>query len=1483
MEASPGMLSTDMTAMTLHGSNTEPAVAQLKRFRSMAAQGASSSAESASSLEDHVKLNASIEPAPGPSLGKMPRQPLTSQPSGVEHRRASMDIHGQSSKAVDSALGKALTDADHPQYNASTASPLPSPNQTIASMPHQNDTAHGPQQNTSVALSKTGKRRGRPPGSKNRERPKITNPQSLSDWSQHQLLPKLNGSAKTKKDATPDQKLRSAKISEAMKASWARRRENESGGPRLIPPSEGSLLEKRVAEDVSGQGHAHSVQLNGPGIPRKLFKGQHAIRSGSGHKLAGSALRKPSKDHTTLYNVSRIASSVNELGQLPDTSGGPATEDPPMICKGDSGLIKVFRTCVHPTALSAIHRYRDTVLSTKALNSICKQVATTTINERFVAFLQQTEYKLDRPQRKLIRKYVKSSFAAAANIEIERIRKQMLKSQSIRPKLQAGSHEPLAQEIDHGFTDFEEARRAPKTEHTNSQIYKAEETAQHIKLDEQKPLSGRSEPAISCSQLDTPVQVEKDVRLPSPDSYHLSGLRSQRALDPELELAMAKVALGDPAVNRPYKSFQKGHVDFTGKECVAILHTFDRLDHMPHQVYPLDTGTLYQQIKARIGQLSQASLARTVKAVSSASQESMTNRKKKSVRAFLEDLHQNSIPCDARPKIAIPKHKPDPWRVPKATIHALLRDRESGTEGLRKSAVSPAHTRPGSFGPCSSLANNIGARIAEDIRPWRSWKGASSDVVVVAWAPDSLAYAAGAAAQSDDQDIQYNRPNNCLFGQLESNTISELPEHCIARPKPETISSGPNAIQAVYDACDPVVYKTVTSVQFCPSGGQLYTASHDMTAKIWDIGGRPIPRCTDTLYHDAAVTGLEVSTHFQGVFATAAKSTDHSIRVYQPLSSGTSQTGYQFTTFSSPRAVKHSSQHLYPECIRWGLAPGSQHLLLGGFQQWSDQDFSATRQGDICLWDVYTGQSIKVRPHASAIFAAAWHPRENVFITGGAPGTGVLSYPKTTQSVVRIYDARHTADFTAELECPALDMQDVTFHPFADYITAGCTDGTAYVWDRRMPDYILHRLKHGEPLQELAANDEELPDTKHRERVDAGVMLSIWGHGASLFYTGSSDGIVKAWDVRRAPEDVWVKDVARLPAGVQSGALSPDGLNMLVGDAVGGVHVFSAAPLGCSSGYDNANSHNPDPITFVPATNPKVNPIAEEGTEGINAANELLQSGQLVTHPSLGVGKGPNYGQSGYFAHYARWYNDTTGYHELLPDIDRKQAFNVDGVEQSKQSAKISNLIMARQEQMRAEREKVRSLVVSFGQPTPFVANRRSTGKAEHRLSPDPLEAVSQNPELTRVGTSESKNTTPQSSPSVKRSTSSFIDLEIYVSPSQASNQKRKRDSYDGSPCRTFSKRNKVERSPSIAFILPDRKFDVRTEIVDLTGDDIELAETIAQKSALAVPEIQPRPYVMNISKAEKEAPKQEEQEAEAEEDLLSYEEWIEEDHWWPE
>ena len=626
----------------------------------------------------------------------------------------------------------------------------------------------------------------------------------------------------------------------------------------------------------------------------------------------------------------------------------------------------------------------------------------------------------------------------------------------------------------------------------------------------------------------------------------------------------------------------------------------------------------------------------------------------------------------------------DPVCPPGRSISSLLRNRELGLS---------------SRGRHVGTVRELWQVKTEMLEPWKNWKGASGDVVAVAWHPDSNVYAFGAAAHTNVEDIQYNRPCNLLIGTLTSNQIRELPDHRVNRPKPETIPNGPNANPAVYDACDPKVYETVTSVAFSPPGDRMYTASHDCTVKIWDVSGENY-ECLSTLGHEAWVTSLEVSEHRPGVFATASKCVKDAVRVYRDSST--------FVNFSASRAEMKAEWNIYPECLRWGPSPYTSHLLLAGFQEWEQQDDLLSGRGQLCLWDAYRSESIKVTPSSQSVYAAAWHPTHPFFATGGAPGNNVID-KINTKTVVRTWDFRTPKRYQVEYECPATDMQDITFSPTnPNIVTAGCTDGSSYVWDWRWPDEILHRLKHGRPLAEL-------DHTKDREEADTGVMLSLWGPGGSLFYTGSSDGLIKAWDVRRHPNDVLVRNVANFDVSVQSGAFSPDGHNLLVGDAEGGIHILSSAPCGPRSNVKSTDAY----IELVRApdgSGAKLDSIDDNpGTEGIEAARSSIESGQLEFHKELGVGQGPNY--IGPYARYARKETDDSSTGRLRKRFEKKQPISKRGEKNWDAAGPMTRLLHERKQKLAREKDGDQMALDDLTERQPKVM-QRSEGGATSQRSP---------------------------------------------------------------------------------------------------------------------------------------------------------------------
>lgn len=182
-----------------------------------------------------------------------------------------------------------------------------------------------------------------------------------------------------------------------------------------------------------------------------------------------------------------------------------------------------------------------------------------------------------------------------------------------------------------------------------------------------------------------------------------------------------------------------------------------------------------------------------------------------------------------------------------------------------------------------------------------------------------------------------------------------------------------------------------------------------------------------------------------------------------------------------------------------------------------------------------------------------------------------------------------------------------------NFVIAGCTNGKTYVWDIRQPrpEDHLYSLVHGHPLMELGDGDEA-----SIEHLDTGIRFCSWGHDRRKLYTGSSDGVVKSWDLYRAPEDVFIKDVVQLNSGVMSGACSPDYTSLLLGEVNGTINVLE-------TGQSNRSIKDMDSFNFIASQldEPTDGNPHNDGDDdsGIAIANRLLQTDQLTIRPMGGL------------------------------------------------------------------------------------------------------------------------------------------------------------------------------------------------------------------------------------------------------------------------
>lgn len=587
--------------------------------------------------------------------------------------------------------------------------------------------------------------------------------------------------------------------------------------------------------------------------------------------------------------------------------------------------------------------------------------------------------------------------------------------------------------------------------------------------------------------------------------------------------------------------------------------------------------------------------------------------------------------------------------------------------GVRRVVASGA-TRPVSDKMSTLLhSREIGGRVNHRIRSRtsldfthvKSWKGASNDVIVLAWSEDGTRFAVGAAAQCDEHNMQYNRGNNLILGDLVSNSLKALPDHRIPRPLPASAAS-----QHVYNTVDPHLYMSVTAVQWY--GDTLFTASYDNTVKLWDVSSHAAARCVKTLHHNSKVQVMARSNFSPNLLATGAQAFgvwNIESRTYMPL--------------DVVRRNPTKNLELIPSSLAWGTSEASKHFLVGGMSGRDTENGDTSREGHMAVWRVNEASisSDQLLPNAQNVFDVTWHPRLPLFATGSAaPLLRSATTAKDTRSVVRVYDPLQGKRCAVEFDCPALDINDVEFCPLdPNYMTASCTDGVTYVWDNRNPSEILHRLQHGEPLNQL---DENLT----REQADVGVRVALWGDHVQRFYTGGSDGRLKVWDILQSPEDAHVQDVVTLEEEIMCASFSGDKTNILIGDAAGGVHVLSSAPFEHSSCMKFEHAGEP------------FDDMEEQEESAVKMADRLLSSGQLVRHPVYGVGQGPLY--NGPYAAWARPAHTPTDLLGITPLTEDVQALQLDGppVERRRQLDVRSRQYVAAQIRLARIRNERRSL-----------------------------------------------------------------------------------------------------------------------------------------------------------------------------------------------
>ncbi|OIW27555.1 WD40 repeat-like protein [Coniochaeta ligniaria NRRL 30616] len=561
----------------------------------------------------------------------------------------------------------------------------------------------------------------------------------------------------------------------------------------------------------------------------------------------------------------------------------------------------------------------------------------------------------------------------------------------------------------------------------------------------------------------------------------------------------------------------------------------------------------------------------------------------------------------------------------------------------------------GSMRRLENFTNEFRKCLEDGLELRADWDDCAGDIATITWVSND-GFICGTTEHSDAHNQQYNKENNLVLGSCSRGTLKAYADHRIIRP---IIEKGENSSEAMRQSQSPWLYTSVVSSDYDERYDRAYTCGFDRTVKIWkaEKSGSSMS-LLGTWPHDGNVNFVVASKHESGMVATAADVAADAVRIYHVDDYNVS--GSRFHSYSCSRVVDLEGNTVstdkwayFPAAIRWGRCADVQHLVAVGYSPRSrtqdDNDIPEDRRGtgEICVWNGLTGERWNIISGSKLnVFEIVWHPTQPCFIAATSPqGLHGVELDARVRTQVRVFAISPAPEYNGKafyvhqaLDCSAIDINELTIMPNSSiycYVTAGCTDGKTYVWDTAQGDKPIHVLEHGKPIEELHGE---------REKEDIGVKFCAWGTTPDRFYTGSSDGVVKVWNIRSRGKPR-VRDLLEVPAPVSFGQFSPDMSKLVIGDASGRVsflsvdeneqkpaQVLSLASLGLLSG--KRKIRRPQPVIRHPEPDPPAIHRKEHDDEkGIARARAYLQKGQitLTGNPVVGAVQGPNYAETGLY------------------------------------------------------------------------------------------------------------------------------------------------------------------------------------------------------------------------------------------------------------
>ncbi|KAG6128707.1 hypothetical protein E4U12_005085 [Claviceps purpurea] len=557
----------------------------------------------------------------------------------------------------------------------------------------------------------------------------------------------------------------------------------------------------------------------------------------------------------------------------------------------------------------------------------------------------------------------------------------------------------------------------------------------------------------------------------------------------------------------------------------------------------------------------------------------------------------------------------------------------------------------------------------------------AGDITAMCWVPNGNIIC-GTTAHSDAHNQQYNKPGNLLLCSTKKGTLQAMDDHRIPRP---VVDKGENSTHAMRQSQDPWLYSSVVSTDYDGVTGRGYTSSFDRTVKVWDVPGEAVEesytktsmKAVATWHHDGNVNFVAAAKDGSGRVATAADVPTGAIRIYTVDSQDVQNSPYYTVSCTRNDAGRSDKWAYFPATMQWGLCAGTRHLLAIGYSprglSGDDSDIPEDKvhSGEIVLWDAARRVQIPVLTATTAnVFEIVWHPNLPRFVVATSPSGLIIEQGTRTNLHILQWDADKewggAYSEIQKLDCPASDINELTVMPNSlrhAFVTAACTDGRVYVWDTAQGDRPIHVLKHGYPIDDF---------TFDREREDTGIKFSAWGTTADRFYTGSSDGVVKVWNVRRKRRP-FVRNLLEAPGPISCGVFSPDHAKLAVGDATGRVFLLSVDKRDAFDSHfttlpgTNRRVRRPQPFTPHPEPPPPPPSQSQSSSTASDASRSgdqsiaqysnqtYIASRQLVLHknPVIGAVQGPSYVATQLYRPEAHAHSDPQG--PLLPEYERMQ------------------------------------------------------------------------------------------------------------------------------------------------------------------------------------------------------------------------------------